>query len=53
MEFDAAELTTMAIPYGIKLVSALATLVIGLMIANMLVSLTKKLLTKRLLIRTK
>ena len=46
MEFDAAELTAMAIPYGIKLVSAIITLVIGLMTANMLVSLTKKVMTK-------
>jgi small conductance mechanosensitive channel len=46
MEFDAAELTAMAIPYGIKLVSAVITLVIGLMTANMLVSLTKKVMTK-------
>ncbi|PCI73889.1 MAG: mechanosensitive ion channel protein MscS [SAR86 cluster bacterium] len=46
MEFNTAELTAMAIPYGIKFVSALFTLVVGLMIANMLVSLTKKLLTK-------
>ncbi|MBL4581254.1 MAG: mechanosensitive ion channel [Gammaproteobacteria bacterium] len=46
MEFNAAELTAMAIPYGIKLVSAIVTLVVGLMIANMLVSLTKKIMTK-------
>lgn len=46
MEFNTAELTAMAIPYGIKLVTALVTLVVGLMIANMLVSLTKKLLIK-------
>lgn len=46
MEFNTADLTAMAIPYGIKLVSAIVTLVIGLMIANMLVSLTKKILTK-------
>ena len=46
MEFDAAELTAIAIPYGIKLVSAVITLVIGLMTANMLVSLTKKVMTK-------
>ena len=46
MEFNAAELTALAIPYGIKLVSALVTLLVGLFIANMLVSLTKKLLNK-------
>lgn len=46
MEFNTAVLTAMAIPYGIKLVSALITLIVGLMIANMLVSLTKRLLTK-------
>ena len=46
MEFDAAELTAMAIPYGVKLVSALVTLIVGLMIANVLVSLTKKVMTK-------
>jgi small conductance mechanosensitive channel len=45
MEFDAAELSAMAIPYGIKLVSALVTLIVGLMIANILVSLTKKMMT--------
>ena len=36
MEFDAAELSAMVIPYGIKLVSAIVTLVVGLMIASML-----------------
>jgi len=46
MEFNAAELTALAIPYGITLVSALVTLLVGLFIANMLVSLTKKLLNK-------
>jgi hypothetical protein len=39
MEFDAAELTAMAIPCGLKRVSAIITLVVGLMIAKMLVSL--------------
>jgi len=46
MEFNTAELAAMAIPYGIKLVSAIVTLVVGLMIANVLVSLTKKVLIK-------
>ena len=46
MEFNTAELTAMVIPYGIKLVSAIATLIIGLMIANMLVSFAKKVMTK-------
>ena len=46
MAFNAAELTAMAIPYGIKLISAIVTLVVGLMIANMLVSLTRKVMTK-------
>lgn len=46
MEFNAAELTALAIPYGIKLVSAIATLVVGLFIANMLVSVVKKILVK-------
>ncbi len=46
MEIDTAELTAMAIPYGIKLVTALIALVIGLFIANILVSVTKKLMTK-------
>ena len=46
MAFNAAELTAMAIPYGIKLISAIVTLVVGLMIANMLVSLTNTIMTK-------
>lgn len=46
MDFNTADLTAMAIPYGIKLITALVVLVIGLFIANMLVSLTKKLLEK-------
>tara|TARA_R110002073_G_scaffold248918_1_gene411736 strand:- start:403 stop:1212 length:810 start_codon:yes stop_codon:yes gene_type:complete len=46
MEIDTAELTAMAIPYGIKLLTALATLLIGLFIANMLISLVKKLMNK-------
>lgn len=46
MEFDTAELTAMAIPYGIKIVTALVALVIGLFIANILVSVTKRILTK-------
>ncbi len=46
MEIDTAELTALAIPYGIKLLTALAALVIGLFIANILVSLVKKMLTK-------
>tara|TARA_B110000495_G_C22612172_1_gene365307 strand:+ start:274 stop:477 length:204 start_codon:yes stop_codon:yes gene_type:complete len=46
MAFNAAELTAMAITYGIKFVCAIVTLVVGLMITNMLVSLTKKIMTK-------
>jgi len=46
MNFNTADLTAMAVPYGIKLITALVVLVIGLFIANMLVSLTKKLLEK-------
>ncbi|MEX0962909.1 MAG: mechanosensitive ion channel domain-containing protein [Pseudohongiellaceae bacterium] len=46
MDFDTATLTALAIPYGIKLLSALVALVIGLFIVNMLVSFTKKLLNK-------
>ena len=45
-ELDAAALTAMAIPYGIKLVSAIVTLAVRLMIANMLVSLTNTIMTK-------
>jgi len=43
---DAAALTAMAIPYGMKLVSAIVTLAVRLMIANMLVSLTNTIMTK-------
>lgn len=46
MEFNTAELTAMAIPYGIQILTALVVLVIGLFIANILVSLTKRLLEK-------
>ena len=45
-ELDAAALTAMAIPYGMKLVSAIVTLAVRLMIANMLVSLTNTIMTK-------
>lgn len=46
MEFDTSALTALAVTYGLKLLAAIATLVVGLYIVKMLVSLTKKLLEK-------
>ncbi len=46
MEIDPSALSALAVTYGLKLLAALATLVIGLYIAKMLVTLTRKVLDR-------
>ena len=46
MEIDTAELTALAVPYGMQLLAALATLVVGLYIAKFMVGLTRKMLDR-------
>ena len=46
MEFDTAELTSLAITYGIQLVQAIATLVIGLWIVSMVVGVIGRIMDK-------
>lgn len=46
MEFDPAELTSLAITYGIQLASAIATLVIGLWIVSIVVGVVGKIMEK-------
>lgn len=46
MEFDTAALTSLAVTYGLRVVSALVALVIGLYIVNLVVKLVGKVLEK-------